>query len=107
MQWESVVGTFKCSWRLIGQGAVQTLAVIKDFHVIKERVENLSGVLKLPTVYQLQFERAPRLPSPRCRSNCPGDSSRPPGARSPVPGDILHWRTEPHDPSGRGALPAV
>ena len=60
MRFESIVERFEVSRRLVTQGAVQTLAVVKDFHIVKQRVANLGGVLKLLAINQLQFERAPK-----------------------------------------------
>src|SRR5260370_39083192 len=55
----SIVGLFKICGASIAEGAVQALAVVKDFDVIEERLADLIGVLESAPVDQLQFERAP------------------------------------------------
>src|SRR5260221_8557389 len=56
----SVLGTFNLRWRAIAQSTVQALAIVKYFDVIEDRLTDLSPVVKLAPVNQLQFERAPK-----------------------------------------------
>src|SRR5215471_3244091 len=56
----SVVGALEGIGRLVAQRAVEPLAVVKHFDVVKDRLTHLRRALKLMAIDQLQFERAPK-----------------------------------------------